>query len=122
MQVAASTRFWAEHRHSWLHTQQEGRVLGSVHSVQRHFPQCSQRRRCFFSAGEEGITATLCWPPVGHTPPADIFAAFRSIDLKEEQEEAEEEEVRTLVSEEVKLAGLRALIVFRGPWWGCRFR
>lgn len=46
MQVAASTRLCAEHRHDCLHTQQEGRARGIVHSVQRHFPQCSHTRRC----------------------------------------------------------------------------
>lgn len=117
MQVAVSTRLWAEHRHSWLQTQQEGRVLGSVHSVQRHFPQCSQRRRCFFSAGEEGISANPCWPPVEHTPPAGIFADLRSSDLEEEvQDEAEEEDVRTLDSEEVKQPGVLAVTVLKGPW------
>lgn len=85
--------------------------------MQRHFPQCSQRRRCFFSAGEEGISANPCWPPVGHVPPAGVFAALRSRDLEEEeQEEAEEELVRTLDSEEVKQPGVRVVIVLTGPW------
>lgn len=90
--------------------------------MHRHFPQCSQRRRCFFSAGEEGISANPCWPPAVHTPPAGIFADLRSSDLEEEeQEEAEDEEVRTFDSEEVKQPGVRVVIVLTGPWWGCRF-
>lgn len=90
--------------------------------MQRHFPQCSQRRRCFFSAGEEGISAKPCWPPVGHTPPGGIFADLRSRDLEEEeQEEAEEELVRTFDSEEVKQPGVRVVTLLTGPWWGCRF-
>lgn len=90
--------------------------------MHRHFPQCSQRWRCFFSAGEDGISANPCWPAVVHTPPVGIFADLRSSDLEEEeQEEAEEEEVRTLDSEEVKQPGVRVVIVLTGPWWGCRF-
>lgn len=90
--------------------------------MHRHFPQWSQIRRCFFSAGEEGISANPCWTPVVHTLPAGIFAVFRSSNLEEdEQEEAEEEEVRTFDSEEVKQPGVRVLIVLTGPWFGCRF-
>lgn len=84
--------------------------------MHRHFPQCSQRRRCFFSAGEEGISANPCWPPVVHTPPAGIFADLRSKDL--EEREVEEEEVRTLDSEEGKQPGVWVVIVFTVPWWG----
>lgn len=90
--------------------------------MHRHFPQCSQRTRCFFSAGDEGITAKPCWPPLVHTPPAGIFADLRSSDLEEdEQEEAEEEEVRTFDSEEGKQPGVWVVIELTGPWWGCRF-
>lgn len=82
-----------------------------------HFPQCSQRRRCFFSAGEEGINANPCWLVGGHGPPVVIFGDLRSRDLEEEeQEEAEEEEVRTLDSEEVKQPGVRVVIVLTAPW------
>lgn len=56
-----------------------------------------------------------------HTPPVGIFADLRSSDLEDEQEEAEEEEVRTLDSEDVKQPGVRVVIVLTGPWWGCRF-
>lgn len=85
--------------------------------MHRHFPQCSQRRRCFFSAGEEGISANPCWAPVVHTPPVGTFADLRSSDLEEEeQEEAEEEEVRTFDSEEVKQPGVWVVTVLTGPW------
>lgn len=87
--------------------------------MHRHFPQCSQRRRCFFSAGEEGISSNPCWPPVVHIPPVGIFADLRSSDFEEEeQEEAEEEEVRTFDSGEVKQPGVRVIIVLTGPWLG----
>lgn len=50
------------------------------------------------------------------TPPAGIFADLRSSDLEEEQEEAEEEVVRTLDSEELKQPGVRVVIVLTGTW------
>lgn len=79
-------------------------------------PQCSQRRRCFFSAGEDGITADPCWLPVGS------FPDLRSSDLEEEvQVKVEEEEVRALGSEEAKQPGVRVVIVLMRPWWGCGF-
>lgn len=110
MQVAASTRLWAEHRHSWLQTQHEGRVLGSVHSVHLHLPQCSQSRRCFFSAGEEGITANPCWPAA--VPPGGTLAGLWSRVFEEA------EEVRTLDSEEAKQPGLQVEILPTGcRWW-----
>lgn len=88
--------------------------------MQRHFPQCSQRRRCFFSPGEEGIIGNPCWPPVGHMPPVGVFVDLKSRDLEEEQEEPAEE-VGTLDSVEVKQPGVREVTVLTGPWWGCRF-
>jgi len=119
----------AEHRHSWLHTQQEGSVRGSVHSVQRHLPHRSHRSRCFFSAGEEGIRAEsggepawwrfccccccCCCGPAG----ADVLLDFTSSDLEEEVEveedveEVEEEEVRTLALEEDTQTGVLVLVL-----------
>lgn len=117
MQVAVSTRLWAEHRHSWLHTQQEGRVRGSVHSVHRHFPHASHTTRCFFSAGEEGISDSVCWPMLGHAPPVDTCADLRSRDLEEEVQE----ELRPFDSEEEKHPGVRLTVLTtlwgRFGWW-----
>lgn len=102
MQVAPSTRLCAEHRHSWLHTQQEGSGRGIVHSLQRHLPQCSHNNRCFFSAGNDGRSGsgsgTLCWLE-------GTFAVLLELESleKEEVEEEEVEEVRTLALVKVKL-------------------
>lgn len=60
MQVTESTRFCAEHRHSWLQTQQEGRARGNVHSVHRHLPHFSHSSTCFFSTGK-AATAFTFW-------------------------------------------------------------